>query len=81
MWKTHITKVEPNALTVRGHRLDELIGRVSFGQIVYLVLMGKLPDEKIGRMVDAMLVASIDHGVTPPSTPVIVAASTPQTPW
>jgi len=68
MWKTHITRVEPNRLTVRGRVLDEMIGEVSFGQMVYVVLMGKLPDEKVGRMIEAMLVASIDHGVTPPST-------------
>jgi citrate synthase len=68
MWKTHITKVEPNKLTVRGKALDEMIGKVSFGQMVYLVLVGELPDESVGRMVEAMLVASIDHGVTPPST-------------
>ena len=67
-WTTQITKVEPNKLTVRGHVLDEKIGNVSFGQMVYLILIGELPSENVGKMVEAMLVASIDHGVTPPST-------------
>jgi len=67
-WKTGITKVEPNKLLVRGYRLDELIGKITFSQVIYLVLTGNLPDENTGKMVDALLVSSIDHGATPPST-------------
>jgi len=67
-WKTGITKVEPNKLLVRGYKLDELIGNITFSQAIYLVLTGKLPDEKTGKMIDALLVSSIDHGATPPST-------------
>ncbi|MCD6452660.1 MAG: citryl-CoA lyase [Acidobacteria bacterium] len=67
-WKTGITKVEPNKLLLRGYRIDELMGRVSFPQAIYLALTGELPDEKVGRMIDAILVSSIDHGATPPST-------------
>lgn len=66
-WKTSITKVEPNKLTLRGYRIDELMGSVSFPQVVCLAIKGELPDERISRMLDAILVSSIDHGVTPPS--------------
>ena len=31
-WPTAITKVEPNKLLLRGYRIDELMGRVSFPQ-------------------------------------------------
>jgi len=76
-WKTAITKVEPNKLLLRGYRIDELMGRVSFSQAVYLALIGELPSEKVGRLIDAILVASIDHGATPPSTlSAITVAST-----
>jgi citrate synthase len=34
---------------------------------VYLILKGELPDERVGRLMDSILVASIDHGATPPS--------------
>ena len=43
------------------------MGNVSFGQVVYLALRGELPSENVGKMVDAILVSSIDHGATPPS--------------
>lgn len=66
-WKTAITKVEPNKITLRGYSIDRLMGRLTFAQGFYLALKGELPDEKVGRIIDAILVSSIDHGVTPPS--------------
>ena len=66
-WTTAITSVQPNELRLRGYRIDELMGRVTFGQAVYLALKGELPSPEVGRLVDAMLVSSIDHGATPPS--------------
>src|SRR6202008_3276323 len=47
---------------------DEMMGRLSFADAVYLLLMGELPTPAIGRMLNAVLVSSLDHGVTPPST-------------
>ncbi len=44
------------------------MGRLGFAEAVYLLLMGELPTPAIGRMLNAVLVSSIDHGVTPPST-------------
>jgi citrate synthase len=66
-WKTAITKVEPNKLLLRGYRIDELMGNITFAQAVFLAIKRELPSEKEARMIDAMLVSSIDHGVTPPS--------------
>ena len=48
--------------------VDEMMGRLSFADAVYLLLMGELPTPAIGRMLNAVLVSSLDHGVTPPST-------------
>lgn len=67
MWKTGITRVEPNKLVTRGYRQDELIGKVPFSHVVYMLFKGELPDEKTGKLFDAMITASIDHGPTPPS--------------
>jgi citrate synthase len=76
-WKTAITRVRPNELRLRGYCIDELMGRASFAQVVYLALKGELPSPAVGRLMDAMLVSSIDHGVTPPSTQAArIAAST-----
>jgi citrate synthase len=66
-WKTALTSVAPNQVRVRGYDIAELMGRCSFGQVVYLLLRGEMPDEKVGRLMDAILVSSIDHGASPPS--------------
>ena len=66
-WKTAITKIEPNKVLLKGYRIDELMGRITFAQGVFLTIKGELPNEKEAKMIDAMLVSSIDHGVTPPS--------------
>ena len=68
-WKTSLTSIAPNVINVRGHAIDEMMGRLTFAESVYLLLMGELPTPSIGRMFDAILVSSIDHGVTPPSSP------------
>ena len=67
VWNTAITRVEPNKVAVRGYDIAELMGRVSFGAAVYLIVTGELPSQAIARLMDAILVSSIDHGATPPS--------------
>jgi len=67
-WQSSLTQIEPNKILIRGYPLDEMMGRLGFAEAVYLLLMGELPTPAIGRMLNAVLVSSIDHGVTPPST-------------
>ncbi len=66
-WKTAISKVEPNKLLLRGYCIDDLMGRINFAQGVFLAIKGELPRDEEAKMLDAMLVSSVDHGVTPPS--------------
>jgi citrate synthase len=67
-WQTALTSIAPDKILVRGYALDEMMGRLTFAEAVYLLLRGELPTPSIGRMFDAILVSSIDHGVMPPST-------------
>lgn len=67
-WQTALTSIAPNAILIRGYAVDEMMGRLSFADAVYLLLMGELPTPAIGRMLNAVLVSTLDHGVTPPST-------------
>jgi citrate synthase len=76
-WKTEITKIEPNKISVRGYPLADLLGKVSYSQMVYLLFKGELPEENVGKMIEAILVSSVDHGTTPPSAlSAITVAST-----
>src|SRR5437879_9415035 len=64
VWNTAITRVEPNRVAVRGYDIVELMGRVSFGTAVHLILTGELPSPVIGRLMPAKSVASIAYGTT-----------------
>ena len=72
-WKTAITGVEPNTVRLRGYAIDELMGKISFSQAIYLALKGELPSPEVGRLLDAIFVSSVDHGAGPPS---VLAART-----
>jgi citrate synthase len=67
-WQTGITRITPNEIRIRGYPLTELMGRVSFAETVYLLLWGDLPTVEQARLLEAILLSVIDHGVTPPST-------------
>ncbi len=68
VWHTALTCIEPNKILVRGYALDEIMGRLTFGEAIYLLLVGEIPTPGMGRLMEALLVSFIDHGATPPST-------------
>jgi citrate synthase len=72
-WKTGITKIEPNKISLRGFPIDKLMGKVSFSQAIYLALKGEFPTPEVGKLIDAIFVSSVDHGASPPS---VLAART-----
>lgn len=72
-WKTAITKVEPNKVSIRGYPVDKLMGNISFAQAIFLVLTGEMPSPDVGRLIDSIFVSSVDHGASPPS---VLAART-----
>jgi len=72
-WKTSVTKVEPNKVSIRGYPVNKLMGKISFAQAIYLVLTGEMPSAEVGKLVDAIFVSSVDHGASPPS---VLAART-----
>ena len=77
-WRSALTEISPNKILIRGYPLDEMMGRLGFAEAVYLLLMGELPTPAIGRMLNAVLVSSVDHGVTPPSTGNAVPSNAPR---
>ena len=66
-WKTSVTEVKPNSISVRGYPVDELMGKITFSQAIYLVLKGEIPSVEVGKLIDAIFVSSVDHGASPPS--------------
>ena len=51
---------------VRGHDLTaDLIGKVSLGDVAFLELKGRLPDDHESVMFNALVVTLVEHGITP----------------
>ena len=66
-WETKITDIAPNRIRLRGYPIDNLMGRVSYPDAFFLAITGELPKPGYRKLLDAILVSSVDHGVTPPS--------------
>jgi citrate synthase len=66
-WTTALSATTPESISIRGYEISELIGTVPFPAVVYLLFTGELPDPVAARLIDAVMVASIDHGAGAPS--------------
>jgi citrate synthase len=66
-WRTAICDIAPGRIAFRGYPIEELIGRVSFPEMIWLMLRGDLPGPEEARLLEAALVASVDHGPHAPS--------------
>jgi len=66
-WSTSIIDIRPGVINTRGIPIQELIGKVSFPQMIWLMLRGDLPSEEQARLLEASLVAAVDHGPQAPS--------------
>ena len=66
-WPTGITMTAPGVIAPRGFPIEELMGRITFTDVIHLMYRGELPDEQTRKLLDAVLVASIDHSTTSPS--------------
>jgi citrate synthase len=66
-WKTGIIKMRPGVIEFGGYPVQDLIGRLSFPDMIWLLLRGDVPTPEQGRLLEAALVASVDHGPHAPS--------------
>ena len=75
-WRTSIIDMAPGVIRYRGYPIEELIGRVSFAQMIWLMTRGELPGEGQGRLLDAALMSAVDHGPQAPSIAIARMAAT-----
>jgi citrate synthase len=66
-WSTDIIDIHPGEIGIRGYPIQDLIGRISFPQMIWLMLRGDLPTAEQASLLEAALVASVDHGPHAPS--------------
>lgn len=61
---TGLGKAELHRVLVRNIDLtQDILGKLSFGQMTFLMLVGRAPTEDEGRMTDALLNVLVEHGM------------------
>ena len=75
-WATSIIEMRPGMIRYRGYAIEDLIGRISFAEMVWLLTRGELPKPAHAKLLEAALVAAVDHGPQAPSIAVARMAMT-----
>jgi citrate synthase len=70
-WGTSVSRIEPGVIELRGLPVQDLIGSASLVSVIWLLIRGSLPAPEEEALLEAALVASVDHG---PHAPSIAAA-------
>ncbi|HKF09970.1 MAG TPA: citryl-CoA lyase [Xanthobacteraceae bacterium] len=63
--------MKPGMIRYRGYAIEELIGRLGFAEMIYLMTRGELAHPAAAKLLEAALVGAVDHG---PQAPSIAAA-------
>jgi citrate synthase len=75
-WRTSIIDMAPGVIRYRGYPIEQLIGRVSLPHMIWLMTRGELPTDGQAFLLDAALMAAVDHGPQAPSIAIARMAST-----
>ncbi|RVA47571.1 citryl-CoA lyase [Mesorhizobium sp. M7A.F.Ca.US.001.01.1.1] len=75
-WQTDIIEMRPGVIRLRGYEIQDLIGRVSFPAVIWLMLRGELPSEDQAELLGIALGAAVDHGPQAPSIAIARMAAT-----
>lgn len=75
-WSTEIIEMRPGMIRLRGYAIEDLIGRISFPAMIWLMLRGDLPSEDQAELLGTALGAAVDHGPQAPSIAIARMAAT-----
>jgi len=70
-WATSVSRMAPGVVELRGRPVQDLIGSTGLVAMIWLMLRGDLPTPRQAALLEAALVAGVDHG---PHAPSIAAA-------
>lgn len=76
-WRTALTDMQPGVIRHRGHAIETLIEqRVGLAPMVWLMTRGELPSAAQAELLEAALIAAVDHGPQAPSVAITRMAAT-----
>jgi citrate synthase len=67
VWRTALAVGDKESVLIRGYDLGELVGKVGFAEAFLLLANGELPPPGHAKLLDAMFVSVLDHGIVPSS--------------
>jgi citrate synthase len=75
-WSTAIIQSDADSIRFRGYSLVDLMGELSFPELILLLIRGELPHPAEAKLVEATMLGMIDHGPHAPSIAVARMAAT-----
>ena len=76
-WRTSIIEMSPGVIRYRGYPIEQLISqRISLAQMIWLLTRGELPTQAQAGLLEAALMAAVDHGPQAPSIAIARMAAT-----
>lgn len=66
-WRTGITTYDEKNIWIRGYEVGTLMQRATFAETIFLLHAGRMPSQQEGKLLDAILISSADHGPGSPS--------------
>lgn len=75
-WQTEIIDMKPGEIRYRGFEIQDLIGQITFSQMIWMMMRGELPSKEQAGLLDTALMSAIDHGPQAPSIAIARMAAT-----
>jgi len=66
-WRTGITTYDEKNIWICGYEIGALMQRATFAETIFLLHAGRMPSQQEGKLLDAILISSADHGPGSPS--------------
>ncbi len=75
-WATGVSHMEPGVIELRGRPVQDLIGTLGLVSVIWLLVRGDVPSPGQAALLEAALVAGVDHGPQAPSIAIARMAAT-----
>lgn len=75
-WQTAIIRMQPGVIDIRGEPIQQLIGQIGFVEMIWRMVVGGTPSAEQSQVLEAALVAAVDHGPQAPSVSAARMAAT-----
>ena len=66
-WSTALIDIRPGEIGIGGYPIQDLIGKLSFPEMIWVMLRSELPTAERAKLLEAAMVAAVDHGPQAPS--------------